>query len=108
MCLSHACCRHLVVSGGVACNQFIRAKLQQEAESTGLQLVLPKPSWCTDNGVMVGWAGVERWVLDFLWSHPFLRCVGCVRCVGSGSPNLYETAHLYEKTYIPMYVLPDM
>jgi tRNA A37 threonylcarbamoyltransferase TsaD len=32
----------------------------QVAEASGMQLVVPPARWCTDNGVMVGWAGVER------------------------------------------------
>lgn len=36
------------------------ATCPQVAEAAGLQLVFPPPRWCTDNGVMVAWAGVER------------------------------------------------
>jgi tRNA A37 threonylcarbamoyltransferase TsaD len=32
------------------------------ATAAGLQLVVPPPRWCTDNGVMVAWAGLERCV----------------------------------------------
>lgn len=28
----------------------------------GLKLVCPPPSLCTDNGVMIAWAGVERYL----------------------------------------------
>ncbi|KAG2491146.1 hypothetical protein HYH03_010587 [Edaphochlamys debaryana] len=59
---------HLVVAGGVAANGVVRAALKQLAESEGLQLVLPPPRWCTDNGVMVAWAGVER--LAHGWAEP--------------------------------------
>lgn len=54
------CNRHLVVAGGVACNQHIRGALQELSEREGITLVLPPPKWCTDNGVMVAWAGLER------------------------------------------------
>lgn len=50
----------LVVSGGVACNLSVRTALQQVADEAQLQLVLPPPRLCTDNGIMVAWAGVER------------------------------------------------
>ncbi|GLC34073.1 glutamated carboxypeptidase [Pleodorina starrii] len=60
--------RHLVVAGGVACNQVVRGSLQQLAENEGLELVLPPPRWCTDNGVMVAWAGIERLALG--WAEP--------------------------------------
>ena len=50
----------LVVAGGVAANQKIRKSLSRIAESHSIITVFPKPAWCTDNGVMVAWAGVER------------------------------------------------
>ena len=50
----------LVVAGGVAANQAIRAKLQQVAAKHGLPFVAPALSLCTDNGAMVAWAGLER------------------------------------------------
>lgn len=50
----------MVVAGGVACNQMLRDSLEQVTQEAGLQLVCPQPRLCTDNGVMVAWAGVER------------------------------------------------
>ena len=50
----------LVVAGGVAANQAIRAKLQTVAIKHGLPFVAPRLDLCTDNGAMVAWAGVER------------------------------------------------
>lgn len=50
----------LVVSGGVASNQYIRKALSLITEATGLQLLCPPPKFCTDNGVMIAWNGVER------------------------------------------------
>lgn len=50
----------LVVAGGVAANMPIRTALEALAGSQGLRFVAP-PQWlCTDNGAMIGWAGVER------------------------------------------------
>eukprot|EP00955_Chlamydomonas_euryale_P057569 356823-Chlamydomonas_euryale.AAC.3 len=54
------CCRDLVVAGGVAANQYIRGQLSDLCVAQSLRLVLPPPRWCTDNGVMVAWAGHER------------------------------------------------
>jgi N6-L-threonylcarbamoyladenine synthase len=50
----------LVVTGGVAANACLRARLADLAQRLGLRLVLPPPRLCTDNGVMVAWAGLER------------------------------------------------
>jgi N6-L-threonylcarbamoyladenine synthase len=53
----------LVVAGGVAANTYLRGRLQDLAARLALRLVLPPPRLCTDNGVMVAWAGVERLAL---------------------------------------------
>ena len=42
--------------------------LQGVAKGIGLELVIPPPQLCTDNGVMVAWAGAERLALG-LWEH---------------------------------------
>lgn len=39
-----------VVSGGVASNQYVRARLDHVVNKRGVQLVCPPPSLCTDNG----------------------------------------------------------
>ncbi|XP_074263183.1 putative tRNA N6-adenosine threonylcarbamoyltransferase, mitochondrial isoform X2 [Silene latifolia] len=52
--------KYFVVSGGVASNQFVRARLGHAVTSKGLELVCPPPSLCTDNGVMVAWTGIEH------------------------------------------------
>ena len=50
----------LVVAGGVAANVPIREMLEKLAAQRGMRFVAP-PLWlCTDNGVMIAWAGVER------------------------------------------------
>ncbi len=48
------------MAGGVASNQYIRGELAGLASSQDLGLFLPPPKWCTDNGVMIAWAGIER------------------------------------------------
>jgi N6-L-threonylcarbamoyladenine synthase len=50
----------LVVAGGVASNASVRAGLAEAAASRGFRLVAPPVRLCSDNAVMVAWAGVER------------------------------------------------
>jgi N6-L-threonylcarbamoyladenine synthase len=50
----------LVVAGGVAVNQGIRDALSRVAAEAGTVLIAPPPRLCTDNGVMIAWAGAER------------------------------------------------
>lgn len=50
----------VIVAGGVAANLAIRTRLQVVAEAAGKPLVAPPLRLCTDNAVMVAWAGIER------------------------------------------------
>ena len=52
--------RLLVVAGGVAANAAIRTALTQQAAAYGYTMVAPPIRLCTDNAVMVAWAGLER------------------------------------------------
>ena len=53
----------LVVAGGVAANRAIGDGLRAAAGNAGARLVVPPIPLCTDNGVMVAWAGAERLAL---------------------------------------------
>jgi N6-L-threonylcarbamoyladenine synthase len=48
----------VIIAGGVAANQAIRARLTAAAGAT--PLIAPPIRLCTDNAVMVAWAGLER------------------------------------------------
>jgi N6-L-threonylcarbamoyladenine synthase len=50
----------LVVAGGVAANQTLRAALTGLCDARGWRFVAPAPALCTDNAAMVAWAGLER------------------------------------------------
>ncbi|MBL4612542.1 MAG: tRNA (adenosine(37)-N6)-threonylcarbamoyltransferase complex transferase subunit TsaD [Emcibacter sp.] len=50
----------LVVSGGVAANEFLKSNLRQLCTDKGFSIVAPPPALCTDNGAMIAWVGVER------------------------------------------------
>jgi N6-L-threonylcarbamoyladenine synthase len=49
-----------VASGGVAANQILCARMRDVAADNGVAFAAPPPKLCTDNGVMVAWAGLER------------------------------------------------
>ncbi|KAG7391697.1 putative tRNA N6-adenosine threonylcarbamoyltransferase, mitochondrial [Phytophthora pseudosyringae] len=51
----------LVVCGGVASNQYLRGRMQAAAKEDGMVAIFPPAKYCTDNGVMVAWAGLERY-----------------------------------------------
>jgi N6-L-threonylcarbamoyladenine synthase len=50
----------VVVAGGVAANLLLRGRLADVAAAGGKKLVAPPLRLCTDNAVMVAWAGIER------------------------------------------------
>jgi N6-L-threonylcarbamoyladenine synthase len=53
----------LVVAGGVAANEAIRAALRAEAERHAFRVVAPPIRLCADNAAMIAWAGAERLAL---------------------------------------------
>ncbi len=48
---------HLVLGGGVAANSRLRALAESRAAAAGVQLRVPRPGLCTDNGAMVAALG---------------------------------------------------
>lgn len=50
----------LVVAGGVAANTYLRESLERLAKHAKLNFAAPPIRFCTDNGVMIAWAGLER------------------------------------------------
>jgi N6-L-threonylcarbamoyladenine synthase len=63
--------QHVVVSGGVAANTYLRNHLRDLAEKHGLEFAAPPIRFCTDNGVMVAWAGLERFRAGYTSSLDF-------------------------------------
>ena len=51
---------HFVVAGGVGANGLIRIMLAEKAQSEGFDFSVPPIQLCTDNAVMIAWAGIER------------------------------------------------
>jgi N6-L-threonylcarbamoyladenine synthase len=50
----------VIIAGGVAANQALRTRLAIVAGARGKPLIAPPQRLCTDNAVMVAWAGIER------------------------------------------------
>lgn len=51
-----------VVTGGVACNNRLRAKLMLAATEKDIPVYFPRPCFCTDNGAMIALAGYHRFL----------------------------------------------
>lgn len=49
----------LIVCGGVSANTTIRNALDKRCTKSGFNLSAPPMEYCTDNGAMIAWAGVE-------------------------------------------------
>ncbi|KAF4618406.1 hypothetical protein G7Y89_g14898 [Cudoniella acicularis] len=56
--------RTLVVSGGVASNQYLKQVFRDALDREGYEdmtLVFPPPKYCTDNAAMIAWTGLEMY-----------------------------------------------
>lgn len=49
----------MVCAGGVSANSRLRKQLIEFGSSKGLDIMFPDLKWCTDNALMIGWAGIE-------------------------------------------------
>lgn len=52
--------KRLVVAGGVSANRHLREKLGHLMQSIGGEAYYPRPEFCTDNGAMIAYAGMQR------------------------------------------------
>ena len=51
--------KHLVLGGGVAANSRLRTLMAERTEAAGIELRVPRPKLCTDNGAMVAALGAQ-------------------------------------------------
>jgi N6-L-threonylcarbamoyladenine synthase len=52
--------KRLVVAGGVSANQSLRSQLAVLMKSLGGEVFYPRNEFCTDNGAMIAYAGMQR------------------------------------------------
>jgi len=52
----------IILAGGVAANQYILGSLQQWATNYHLDVIAPPMNLCTDNAVMIAWAGLQKFL----------------------------------------------
>jgi N6-L-threonylcarbamoyladenine synthase len=52
--------KDVVVAGGVAVNSMLRDKILRRGESEGIRMHIPRPRYCSDNGVMIAVAGYHH------------------------------------------------
>lgn len=50
----------LVVTGGVACNSLLRSEALNLGKERGMEVILPSPLLCTDNGAMIAYVGARQ------------------------------------------------
>ena len=55
--LKQTTCKHLVLAGGVGANLQLREALNASAKKNGFEVHYPPVALCTDNGVMIAFAG---------------------------------------------------
>lgn len=52
--------KRLVMAGGVSANTYIRQELETMMKKIGGEVFYPRTEFCTDNGAMIAYAGMQR------------------------------------------------
>lgn len=53
---------NLVIAGGVAANNYIKDEFLKIAQQHGIKFCAPSMKYCTDNGAMIAWLGLEKFL----------------------------------------------
>jgi len=52
--------QRLVIAGGVSANKRLRSRMLELAKTSSLDVFYPQQQFCTDNGAMIAYAGLQR------------------------------------------------
>jgi N6-L-threonylcarbamoyladenine synthase len=63
--------KQLVIAGGVAANLYLKEIIGGFCTKIGKELIVPPIRLCTDNGVMIAWAGMERFLAGDRGNYSF-------------------------------------
>ncbi|XP_050342873.1 tRNA N6-adenosine threonylcarbamoyltransferase, mitochondrial-like [Nymphalis io] len=87
----------IVVSGGVACNNYIFETLQNVGNLLDCNVVRPPPKVCTDNGIMIAWNGIEKLKKGCQFHSVSLDSIDPKAPLGTNIINQVKDANLYVK-----------
>nr|XP_029729114.1 probable tRNA N6-adenosine threonylcarbamoyltransferase, mitochondrial [Aedes albopictus] len=90
--------KFLVISGGVACNDTIFNTVSNMAREFGYTTVRPERHHCTDNGIMIAWNGVEKFLVgeDLTTDYGSVDFVGKIK-LGTSLIDKVKSANIPSK-----------
>lgn len=89
--------KNIVVSGGVACNDFIFKTLQNVGVQLNCNVFRPPPKVCTDNGVMIAWNAIEKIKTQYQFPDITLDSIDPKAPLGVNIMDEVKKANLYVK-----------
>ncbi|XP_047527079.1 probable tRNA N6-adenosine threonylcarbamoyltransferase, mitochondrial [Vanessa atalanta] len=87
----------IVVSGGVACNNFIFETLTNVGNLLDCNVLRPPPKVCTDNGIMIAWNGIEKLKKGCQFHDISLDSIDPKAPLGTNIIDKVKEANLYVK-----------
>lgn len=91
----------LVLSGGVAANQFLRHVMRETLDARGLEdmaIEAPPIELCTDNAAMIGWTGLEMFEAGYRGSLD-VRALSIWGLENLLNPENEESGHTWAKRH---------